>query len=218
MAGAATGAAVITGVALGFMTPLSYFQAKSYTPGLSYVQTQYVNYYCLMAVILVGVPPTVWWLRRLRGGKELVRATVLVYLGLALTNLVVNLLKWAVGKERPDYQDRLRHFPSGHNFVEARRSFPSGHTAMAAGAAVFLVHAGVVRAKQAKPPASRQLLLGVAIAVPALLAALVGASRIIDHRHDIIDVATGALIAIAVCSATIRGERPQSQSRGLSVE
>ena len=104
-------------------------------------------------------------------------------LAVALSGLVVNVLKAIVGRPRPPlcFSDPLIHI---HLPIElpSDGSFPSGHTQTAFGTAVYL---------SCMFPRGAPLLIGIA--------ALVGLSRIALGVHFPLDVLTGAIFG-AGCS------------------
>ena len=87
---------------------------------------------------------------------------------------------------------KLRFFACGHIFDQATRGNPSGHTAAAA--AVYGGLAGLVVGAIWD---NRLWSVGAAILVAALLAAIIGQSRLLLDRHTIAEVLWGGAIGMA---------------------
>ncbi|KAI5190323.1 diacylglycerol diphosphate phosphatase / phosphatidate phosphatase [Nematocida sp. AWRm77] len=191
------------GLVFSILPPLSLISISSTMPGREYVEKDYVNYRILVFLVVVSIPLVLYAIRKPLRKTSIVEETCEAYLGLSLGNLLVNILKFIVGKERPDYDSRIQQCPDGQKYLEGRRSFPSGHSSLAVGTAVFIAYYGLCASKNIKNGAKKGLFLFGTVIVPAILAGLVCISRIADNRHDIVDVFAGAFIGTAVSMGTI---------------
>ncbi|OAG29341.1 hypothetical protein NEDG_01414 [Nematocida displodere] len=181
--------------------PLGYFTIKSIMGGGAYATKEYVTFPALLWVCLLGSPVIIVGLGLIeKRKKQLLDRLLLFYLATALAHAVVDVLKFVVSKERPDYLDRCGRFKSGHKFDDGKRSFPSGHSALGAGTAVFLGCASFSALKRAGSLVKRSLVIYVGIIIPCLLAVFVCVSRVLDNRHDVVDVSAGALLGAVVSS------------------
>lgn len=178
-----------------YFPPLQYFDIDSLSPKREYVLQEHVRYYHMILCILIFSPFLVYFLRRVgkRPGNFGVE-TVRIYMGLASLNLTVNVIKWCIGKKRPDYDSRLL---TGDYYIimDGNRSFPSGHSGTAVLACFFLIAAAFSCMKKGpRLNLPRLVTLILAVASSICGAIYVCVSRIIDNRHDIVDVCSGALI------------------------
>lgn len=185
----------VLSVMWSYLQPLQHFDVDSLSPKREYVKQEHVRFYPMVAAILVFSPFLVYTLRRV--GKKpgnFGLAATRIYMGLAGLNLTVNVIKWCIGKKRPDYDSRLL---TGDHYVimDGRRSFPSGHSGTAVLASFFLVSAALSCIKKGpRLNAPRMIALVLAIVLSVCGALYVCASRMVDNRHDIVDVCGGALI------------------------
>ncbi|KAK8195341.1 phosphatidic acid phosphatase type 2/haloperoxidase [Phyllosticta capitalensis] len=136
---------------------------------------------------------------------------LLLSVGAAFT--VTGTLKNAVGKPRPDLIDRCQpklgsqdppvYGLSNHSICtqtdnailkDGFRSFPSGHSSTAFGGLFYLTIylAGKMHVMDSKGEVWKTFV----ILVPALGAALIAASRIMDARHHPFDVITGSMLGV----------------------
>jgi membrane-associated phospholipid phosphatase len=117
---------------------------------------------------------------------------------LALTAASTELLKYSLGRPRPDYDDRMRLFAqTGDEKLrrDARLSLPSGHSSAAFALALhsgLWVHRAACRRGWGSPA------IAAGYALPLVIATAIGWTRIDDHRHNPSDVATGALLGLGV--------------------
>ena len=140
-------------------------------------------------VAALAILPGIFIIESLRGTSrgETYRRLEFAVLSLSAVAVTTQLLKWAVGRERPNDTDHL--------------SFPSGHTA-----AVFGV-AEVVRA----------LYGNRAGAAFYTLAAITGISRIHDNKHYLSDVVAGAGLAVGLVRGFDLAQRPRRETVALRV-
>ena len=119
----------------------------------------------------------VWW----RGSEEWKKIAATMLLGIALTAIIVAVLKYSIRRQRPagDWGNIYRKTDP--------HSFPSGHAARAA----MLALIGIILA----PPWTAVLLL--------IWAPLVAISRIAMGVHYLSDVAVGAILGIATGLGTM---------------
>ena len=134
------------------------------------------------------------------------------------TVAITEVVKWGVGRLRPDFQDRVRSYHCGQLaskdpvcvgwqgtaresdvIAAGRRSFISGHASFSFAVATYwsLVVGG--RMVWGTRSDDTSLPLGVLIQAGLLgLATWVAASRITDGRHHIEDVIAGAVVGFAM--------------------
>lgn len=117
------------------------------------------------AVIATAVMAVLGRIHGARWGLFLISAVI-------ASGVVVNLLKIAIGRERPQREDPLGPWAF---------SFPSGHTTTIATVATVIV----LRWPRLWPAA-----------IP--LVAIVAAARVCDHGHHLSDVVAGAVLGVAV--------------------
>ena len=111
---------------------------------------------------------------------------MLVLIAVAAADGIANLLKAAVGENRPGEPDPLVTIPHSH-------SFPSGHTATAVAAAIVLSYF----APRAAP-------------LFAILAAAVAYSRLYVGVHFPLDIVGGALVGAATALLLLEVVRRRS--------
>ena len=143
-------------------------------------------------------------------------AATCVLLSLASTTLVTTALKMYVGYERPHYYDRC-DFDFNESFRclkpnnGAIRSFPSGHASESFAGLLFasLFVNDVMRVKSSNAIAqssrlrSLVLLLQLALsAAPALVAAWIAASRVVDNHHFPADIVAGTILGSSFALAS----------------
>ncbi|KAI5185100.1 diacylglycerol diphosphate phosphatase / phosphatidate phosphatase [Nematocida homosporus] len=191
------------GLCFNIWEPLQFWGPESLMPGRMYAHHETVRF----SVVLFGallIPFVICWIKRVTKQREKPLDTLLVSVfAIALTNFIVCTLKFAIGKQRPDYADRVSQFTSGKQFLEATRSFPSGHSAVAFACAVLVAYSVWIVMHKYKHTARHWQLTIFGIVTPFLLASFVALSRIYDGRHDVVDVSAGVFIAIIVCVLTV---------------
>ena len=140
-------------------------------------------------VAALTILPGIFIIESLRGTSrgETYRRLEFAVLSLSAVAVTTQMLKWAVGRERPNGADN--------------HSFPSGHTA-----AVFGV-AEVVRTLYGN---------GAGVAFYGL-AAITGISRIHDNKHYLSDVVAGAGLGIGVVRGFSLAQRPRGETVALRV-
>ena len=114
----------------------------------------------------------VWWL----GDESWKRAAVWIFIGIAVTAIVTQALKWLIRRERPEGQ-----WGALYRSVDPH-SFPSGHSSRVAMLAVLAIGLG---------PAWFALLL-------ALWAPLVALARVAMGVHYLSDILAGATLGIVI--------------------
>ncbi|RYE79052.1 MAG: phosphatase PAP2 family protein, partial [Myxococcales bacterium] len=120
--------------------------------------------------------------------KGHVRAAIYAVGVMTLTAVVNRLVKLAIARERPQWDDPMSFLTS--------YSFPSGHSsAIAAAAVVITVLAGMF--------VRRRGLRRLATAGAVLLALVVGADRVFIGAHNVSDVIAGWALGIAVALGTL---------------
>lgn len=125
------------------------------------------------------------------------------------TIFTTNVFKLIVGRPRPffatvcqayDPPDSLNCTGEPHAVRDARKSFPSGHTSLAFSAAVFLslymaCYLGLWKGRRSLLALSGAFIpLVFVITAPVFVAALIGASRLVDFHHHYADVIAGACL------------------------
>ena len=130
------------------------------------------------------------------------RAALPIVLGGPLAGLAYLILKWIVGRKRPEFHAPYDFHPLAHGLkglihAEAGLSFPSGHTALAFATATCL--------SAALP---RQSLLFF------LFAAIVASERMAEYAHYPSDVLAGAIVGVLCGGLAVRivGAIPQNPS------
>lgn len=151
-------------------------------------QQQRVTADQLWVVALVGPLLGLFCLQALRpNGRKLNRAALGLISSLAVTLVLVCIVKNCVGRLRPDFLARCKplHGVCTGNaaiIVEGRKSFPSGHTALSfAGLTPLALHinADLLEQLPAVPPLFR---MSVSM-MPLVLALVIGLSRIADYWY-----------------------------------
>jgi len=139
-----------------------------------------------------------------------------------LTVLVTDILKSAAGRPRPHFAAVCGSYlasPPAAPFTcagaqlavdEARRSFPSGHSSLSMSAGVFTACylAAVLRrggggggGGGGSGGGRWRVWMGLVVAAPLLVAALVAVSRTVDYHHHWSDVVAGATLGGALAAA-----------------
>eukprot|EP00168_Porphyra_purpurea_P011338 TRINITY_DN2885_c0_g1_i7.p1 TRINITY_DN2885_c0_g1~~TRINITY_DN2885_c0_g1_i7.p1 ORF type:complete len:314 (-),score=89.81 TRINITY_DN2885_c0_g1_i7:891-1832(-) len=132
-----------------------------------------------------------------------------------LTVLLTDVLKSAAGRPRPHFAAVCGSYlasPPAAPFTcagaqlavdEARRSFPSGHSSLSMSAGVFTACylAAVLRRGGGGGGGRWQVWMGVVVAAPLLVAALVAVSRTVDYHHHWSDVVAGATLGGGLAAA-----------------
>ncbi|KAI5191837.1 diacylglycerol diphosphate phosphatase / phosphatidate phosphatase [Nematocida minor] len=180
------------------LEPLSLISLKSTTPGLSFKEHESVNFYVCLFFIAFLLPPLQYFILLIGGSNtNLYNLCLESYLGCTFTFLVTNIIKWCVGRERPDYADRIAR-TIGQTRLEAKRSFPSGHSSMSFAAAFYLAYESSLAIKKVRSNGAKAVLIYMGIVVPLGLAGIVAYTRILDHKHDVIDVTVGSLLGLFI--------------------
>lgn len=184
-------AAVSAGVWAGVFDPMDQAVARGVADARP---TVLVPFFALVTnlgdnVFLFALLALVAWV--ILGSRRPWRIVTVVAAALVMWE-AVTLIKYGIGRERPDFSPLA---------FEASSSFPSGHSSSSAFA--FVVLAGL--ALSAMPPGwSRRLTIGGLLAVPVL----VGASRVLLGIHWPSDVlggwAIGAGTALLVLGYVLR--------------
>jgi diacylglycerol diphosphate phosphatase/phosphatidate phosphatase len=157
-------------------------------------------------------------------------------IALALTGLLTDLLKNAVGRPRPDLLSRCKAkagtprdvlvdisvcTETGHHVLhDGWRSFPSGHSSFAfAGlgyTSLFLAGQLKIFAHERKSDESEveklvrgDLSRALLCLVPLMGAVYTAVSRCQDYRHDVYDVCTGSLIGATIAYWSYRRYWPR---------
>jgi len=204
-----TAAALIAAVSslsviFNLLPPLSVFDFKSCTPGKRFKEEQWIEFSVLCVFVIAATPIVIYWMRKSVGKSgDFLVSSMWAYFAFSVTNLVVNFLKFLVGKERPDYGHRIVVHKAGHFFHEGRRSFPSGHTALALSSAIFIAREAIVSGRMMKTSVKKGVFIVLGTLLPSAVAFFVSVSRISDNRHDIIDVLAGGSISVFVCLSVL---------------
>jgi len=109
---------------------------------------------------------------------------------IATTAAVTEIVKELIGRHRPHYQEGM---PEN---LDQRRSFFSGHASITAAGTVYM---GLYLSRNIMPrpslirTGSLLILGGILVGVPY--------SRVVDHRHHLSDVLTGAAAGSAIAAA-----------------
>ena len=117
---------------------------------------------------------------------------------LALTAMSTELLKYSLGRPRPDYDDRMDLYGRTGDaklYRDARLSMPSGHSSAAFALAL---HSGLWMHRAACRRGWGSTAVAAGYALPLVIATAIGWSRITDNRHNPSDVAAGALVGLGV--------------------
>jgi membrane-associated phospholipid phosphatase len=128
------------------------------------------------------------------GSREAVAAVQ----SFSVTGLTTEILKYSLGRPRPDYDDRMRVAAStGDAKLErdAKLSLPSGH---ASSAFALALHTGLWLHRAACRRGWSSTAVASGYAVPLVIATAIGWSRITDNRHNLSDVVAGAGLGLGV--------------------
>ena len=117
------------------------------------------------------------------------RDSVVLWLGLGLTSIIVHLAKLLFRRPRPEAFDLLVAMP-------ADWSFPSAHTAQAA---AFFGFIAIIASRELTASLAGPVILGCALIVTG-----VGWSRVYLQVHYLSDVLAGGLVAVIVLAALQR--------------
>ncbi|KAI5173125.1 diacylglycerol diphosphate phosphatase / phosphatidate phosphatase [Nematocida sp. LUAm3] len=188
------------------LDPLRYLGAKSIMEPRLFVEKEMVDFWIVVLCAVFVVPLCILVIQmNTRKDRDIIRSITIAYFGMSISNFIVNSLKYLVGKERPDYLSRIKKYNVGRRYLEARRSFPSGHSAVAVSCAIFIAYEASSAMKRSKNhPVKRVILMVFGVVLPIILAVFVAVSRIIDGRHDIIDVTGGCGISLVSCGLVIK--------------
>jgi membrane-associated phospholipid phosphatase len=137
-----------------------------------------------LAAIALGIT---WAGGKLAGSPATSRAAEHVGIALLASGVANGALKYGVGRERPSFTDDPERFRP-LNAKDRWQSFPSGHAVVA-----FSLAASV--SEEAHRPWVTAATYGTA--------ALVGWSRVYEHRHWASDVVAGAVVGVATSRWTI---------------
>ncbi|KAK5996497.1 putative diacylglycerol pyrophosphate phosphatase 1 [Cladobotryum mycophilum] len=150
-------------------------------------------------------------------------------ISVTLTQFLVDLIKNAVGRPRPDLLARCQPAaqtrpntlvtidvctaPNDETLQDGWRSFPSGHSSFSFAGLGFLslFLAGQLRIfnhSAGKRDLSRDLMC----LLPVLGALLIAISRCEDYRHDVYDVSVGSIIGITIAYWSYRRHWPKLSS------
>ncbi|KAF7683360.1 Phospholipid phosphatase 5 [Astathelohania contejeani] len=163
-----------------------------------YIKNEYVN--MLNLVIIGGLIPIsicYTYLRIYKDKKE--NMIYLLFITAQLITLAItNSIKAAVGSLRPDFLDRcklINGICTGNpdSIIEGRKSFPSGHTSFVFCGTMFTIF--FINSKRLRKHYNaliKYLIAGLISVILCIIAIGVGLSRILDHRHRLKDVITGA--------------------------
>ncbi|KAI5143715.1 diacylglycerol diphosphate phosphatase / phosphatidate phosphatase [Nematocida parisii] len=187
------------GILFSRIPPLSLAEFKSVRPNMAYHPSETVEFkYILLSVVFL-LPGFMFIVSR-AGSRKLGGAGPVLdaYLGCIITFLITAVIKWLVGKERPDYHDRLAQNLLVPAVLEGRRSFPSGHSSTVMALVFYLVYETILSIKNTRQLVTRSILVYVGVLVPITVGLFVCVSRIFDNRHDQIDVGTGAALGVFV--------------------
>ncbi|KAH9386554.1 diacylglycerol diphosphate phosphatase / phosphatidate phosphatase [Nematocida major] len=208
------------GLIFSILSPLSVITMKSVTPGLSYKENDTVEFYCVLLAIVFLLPPMQILISGLANQSVMAVDTFQnTYIGCLATFLVIGVIKCIVGKERPDYADRIQR-TTGQKYLEGRRSFPSGHAGMSFAFVFYLVFDSVLAIKRSKSVGVRSVLVYMGIIVPFASGIIVAASRISDHRHDIVDVLAGAGLGVVIpliCRLSLSSGKRKKQEKAQNM-
>lgn len=178
--------------------PFTLFRMGSFMPGRIYLEKDSVNFSSCVAVVIFLVPPFRFLISFISGRRKSIFFSFLdFYLGISATFFVSVLIKMIAGKERPDFVDRMKN-SSGNAILEGRRSFPSGHTMVSFAGAFYLGKASCETIKLVDNFPISVIIGYLGIFIPFFISGLVGYSRIVDNRHDIIDVSAGSVLGLLV--------------------
>ncbi|KAI5136727.1 diacylglycerol diphosphate phosphatase / phosphatidate phosphatase [Nematocida ausubeli] len=181
------------------LVPLTLMNFKSVRPNMLYSWNETVKFkYVVLATVLLL--PLLQIVTVNMHNKKMRSLDILLdaYIGINATFIITAAAKWAVGKERPDYNDRILQNLKAHAILEGRRSFPSGHSSISMALVFYLVHHAWMAVKDTPKPLVRSVLLYIGIFVPIVVGCFVCISRIWDNRHDEVDVLVGYLIGITI--------------------
>ncbi|KAI5168042.1 diacylglycerol diphosphate phosphatase / phosphatidate phosphatase [Nematocida sp. AWRm78] len=187
------------GIVFSRIPPLTLAEFKSVRPNMAHHPSETVEFkYILLSVVFL-LPLFMYIVSRV-GNRKLGGAGPILdaHLGCIITFLITAVIKWLVGKERPDYHDRLAQNLLAQAVLEGRRSFPSGHSSTMMALVFYLVYETMLSIKNTRQLVTKSILVYVGILVPITTGLFVCVSRIFDNRHDQVDVCTGAALGIFV--------------------
>ncbi|MBN2447138.1 MAG: phosphatase PAP2 family protein [Phycisphaerae bacterium] len=118
-----------------------------------------------------------------------------------LSTAVTHLLKWAIGRARPQTDLGLLHFEPFHGGLGDLESLPSGHSSAAATLAVLL---GIYF------PRARPLFYAFAL--------MVGFSRVVADKHFLSDVLAGFMVGTASVLLCVRLLGKSYYRRGVTAD
>ncbi|KAM3540790.1 hypothetical protein ARSEF1564_006302 [Beauveria bassiana] len=146
-------------------------------------------------------------------------------ISVALTLLLTDVIKNAVGRPRPDLLDRCQPRAGtkphtlvsidvcttgdGHKLQDGWRSFPSGHSSFSFAGLGFvsLYFAGQFQIFRTAT-GGRDLSRALFCLAPLIGAALIAISRCEDYRHDVYDVCVGSILGFTVAYWSYRRHWP----------
>lgn len=149
---------------------------------------------------------------RARRDQRLLDASMSFLETMGGTLLITEVLKYSVGRLRPDFLDRYQTLgcaddPDSGPCITGQLSFVSGHSSIAFAGATWA--SLVLGGELVWGPALRgeadagTMTLGIVSQVALLgLASYIASTRISDNRHHVTDVVGGALIGAAVANAS----------------
>ncbi|KAL9622688.1 MAG: hypothetical protein Q9160_002998 [Pyrenula sp. 1 TL-2023] len=159
-----------------------------------------------------------------------------LFISLALTAFLTDVLKNAIGRPRPDLIARCKARKgtsatelvgievctetSHHVLHDGWRSFPSGHSSFSFAGLGYLslfltghLRVFVRRRARRRGDGPKGLLLVIQALAPLLGAVLIAISRLEDYRHDIWDVSAGSLLGLSMAYYSYRRYFPSPWSR-----
>lgn len=171
-------------------------------------------------------------------GTGWMRIFSIFYLGFVeacgITLFATNVLKLIVGRPRPFFATLCKTWESNRGFVckegnpnikdalskiaGARKSFPSGHSSLSFACFVYLTLYMAHRLQITNPKTTcRAAKLG-ALSLPIMTAALVAASRLVDHHHFYADVLAGAVLGTGVAVAVWTARKKELEAARTRVQ